>query len=277
MIIHPDIYDEAVKKGRHLRLLSDQQLIDSAQLLLTEYNYQACWEILMFISHTRDQMAFSIGDGPDFDEIYGMCLSEKINDLFSQGTGINHKLSEEAKNSILIEVIERLNFEDYDTLLKQIKQRALKTFRDDTKINSDKREQVQEPDWPWPITGIREENGSSPFAEGFANTSALKILGYSVGVNGLVAAERKELLDRFFVKPLPSIIAQTFGDAYGSPGSEQRLKKMANTIASNCKNFKRNDATKYHVAIKDWETDLAWLKENYFKMNAFPWPDTFVD
>ena len=135
----------------------------------------------------------------------------------------------------------------------------------------------QEPDWPWPIPDITSSRGKSTFAATFADASALKILGYSVGVNGLQETERKELLERFFTGPLPSIVNELFGDAWGNPGSEERLKKMADTISSNCKNFKRNDASRYRVAIEDWESDLSWLRENFYKRGRFPWPDTVAE
>ena len=36
---------------------------------------------------------------------------------------------------------------------------------------------------------------------------------------------------------------------------------MANVLAANCRNFKRNDRHKYRAAIAHWEQDLEYLKE----------------
>ena len=61
---------------------------------------------------------------------------------------------------------------------------------------------------------------------------------------------------------------------YGEPGSEVRLKKIANVISSNCRNFKANDKLKYAYAINDYETDLKYLKNKYFIRGSFPWPES---
>jgi len=78
---------------------------------------------------------------------------------------------------------------------------------------------------------------------------------------GLPDAERKCFLDYYFRNSLPDIVVRYHGTEYGDPGSEERLQKMANVLAANCRNFKRNDRHKYRAAIAHWEQDLEYLKE----------------
>lgn len=257
-----------VEQDRLLGLLSMEQLFDLAQETF-ESDWETCWRILTHIEQNlRAGILFGKKNGgPSYEQMYGECLRLKINDLFSDAIEVStFGISEDLKKTILLELIENLKFENASTPIAAFLEQ-----------NANKKKKTSEPDWPWPIPDVTEGKGKSAFAAKFADVSALKLLGYSVGTNGLGVTERKELLERFFTGPLPSIVDELFGDAWGNPGSEERLKKMADTISSNCKNFKRNDAAKYHVAIADWESDLAWLKENFYKRGRFPWPDTVAD
>lgn len=129
------------------------------------------------------------------------------------------------------------------------------------------------PDWPWPIT----EPGESRVDSGGGTwhgqeSSGLSICGYRVGAKGLNPLERTRLLNHFFRSPLPPVVSRHFGDAYGDPGSEKRLRRMANVIARNCRDFKRRSRARYADAIADWEKDLAYLKKTYYRASMFPWP-----
>jgi hypothetical protein len=105
--------------------------------------------------------------------------------------------------------------------------------------------------------------------------SALKLCGYTVGkTKGLPARDRRRFLDCFFRNRLPSWVSEMFADEYGAPGSEVRLRKIANLIAGNCRVFKLNDPHKYASAITDWEDDLAYLRSRYYRPGSFPWPQT---
>lgn len=132
---------------------------------------------------------------------------------------------------------------------------------------------ANEPEWPWPITEPREES-SQIDTEGWhrRDSSALRMCGYHVGADGLRQPERMRLLRYFFRNPLPSIVEKHFGQQFGSPGSETRLRSMATLIARNCRDFKRNSRTKYAEAIDDWERDLAFLKQAFYRAGSFPWP-----
>ena len=255
-----EIYTGHSHENKFFDLMSSEHLYKAAQESF-QSDWQMCWAIMSYISYNRSELLITDNLGPDLETMYGECLRLKINDLFQRGGGYTPVLTDEAKVAILTDVVKNLEFND-----------AFAPF-----LAAPAPSENKDPDWPWPITDIPTGNGGGQFAEGFANASALRILGYKVGVKGLVEEERIELLERFFTKPLPSIVSKLFADAWGTPGSEKRLKKMADTISSNCKNFKRNDADKYKVAIEEWESDLGWLRKKFYKRGKFPWPDTFVD
>ena len=135
---------------------------------------------------------------------------------------------------------------------------------------------VRSPNWPWPITEIMPSRtpGMPTFERAM---SALRVCGYRVGkTSGMPQAERLRFLAYFFTHELPSQVAGEFGDEYGEPGSEARLKKMADVIASACRNTKRRrDGADYDVAIADWEGDLAYLKREFYdRFYEFEWPAT---
>ena len=132
-----------------------------------------------------------------------------------------------------------------------------------------------EPYWQWPISEPPEGAGAGSPVEFVHQFSALKMLGYAVGkTNGLADQERKEFLDLFFRNNLPGVVETHFPGEYGTPGSEQRLRKMANVLSANTRNFKRNNREKYRFAISDWEEDLAYLKKTFYDKgrHRFPWP-----
>ena len=56
---------------------------------------------------------------------------------------------------------------------------------------------------------------------------------------------------------------------------------MAKTLASLCRQFKRNDASgwaDYTCAIEEYEDDLDWLYHTYYKGRFdFPWPETYQE
>ena len=135
-------------------------------------------------------------------------------------------------------------------------------------------ESATEPAWPWPIAMPPAVDGAG-FPELQAQHSGLWLCGYRVGrIYGLPDVERRRFLDHFFLSPLPSVVAQFHGDSYGAPGSRERLVKMANVIAAHCRNFRRNDARRYWIAIQQWDQDLRYLKETYGQRMPIAWPGT---
>lgn len=136
-------------------------------------------------------------------------------------------------------------------------------------------EPAEQLSWPWPIATPPEGTGGNSHRFFSNKYSGLWLCGYRIGkTSGMSAWERRHFLDHFFRNALPGVVRQYHGDSYGEPGSEERLRKMANVMAANCRNFKKNDVDKFEVAIADYEQDLDYLKVTYYRAGSFPWPPT---
>jgi hypothetical protein len=111
-------------------------------------------------------------------------------------------------------------------------------------------------------------------ASGWQAESPLHAMGYKVGKQGLNSVQRSELLRRAFMEGIPRVGTADYMAEWGEPGTPERLKKLANYIASNCRNMKKRQSPS-EEAIHDWEVDLAWLKRSFYRGHfAFQWPDT---
>ena len=130
--------------------------------------------------------------------------------------------------------------------------------------------------WPWTILDVDPSDYHSEKSEGKYKHNAFYILGYRTGkTKGMHIAERREFMDWFYMETLPPVIAACFGQEFGEPESDQRLRSMANSLAQKCVGFKMKDAQVYRYAIADFEEDLKYLKSRFYKEGSFPWPPTF--
>ena len=127
--------------------------------------------------------------------------------------------------------------------------------------------------WPWPTTSVSPRKGPRTAAlQHFSHEeSGLYLCGYRVGLHAMSDVNRQRLLRDIFMRALPRSVRRMHGDAYGEPQSCQRLRKMAEVMAANCRNFKRIDRSKYAAAIHDYERDLEFLYQTFY-LNRFPWP-----
>ena len=129
--------------------------------------------------------------------------------------------------------------------------------------------------WKYPIVNVAPGSGGFDNGE-FKQFSALKMFGYTVGKKGgWPTQKRTQFLTDFMTCELPPDVERVFGDEYGAPMTAQRLRKIANVIASNCGNFIRNDEMRYRVAISQWKADLKFLKEEFYQQQGLqfdPWP-----
>lgn len=126
--------------------------------------------------------------------------------------------------------------------------------------------QLQEPEFLWPKTNVnpRPLNPNPPENPIDYGEGLLSHYGYKVGINGLSARERWEILDRVFLNPLLTMDNTAYLNEWGEPNSEKRLKKLANSIAAFTRNAKRRKRGNFGQAIADWEADLAYLKRTYY-------------
>lgn len=102
----------------------------------------------------------------------------------------------------------------------------------------------------------------------------LAYLEYHVGrEKGEPPGVRHAILDRVFSGSLPPVFDRDYLAQWGSPGSAQRLQKLAETLAARARSFKRRRNTSLDDAIRDWEADLDFLHEKYYVGKfGFAWP-----
>ena len=117
----------------------------------------------------------------------------------------------------------------------------------------------------------------------FRDFSALYVVGYQVGkTRGLSRGNRQNILSTFMISHLHPRIEEIFGDEYGEPKSMKRLMKVANLLASLCRNMKRKLTGDYSFAIRHYEEDLEFLRIKFFEPMILRgywlehWPDTEV-
>ncbi len=120
----------------------------------------------------------------------------------------------------------------------------------------------------------RPSERSGRTGRGLRDESAMHRCGYLVGeTHGLSLAARHALLDRFFTEALPGVIKAEYGDEYGAPWSEKRLRRMANFMEFNIERFRRQDPAHFGAAVEAWQADLEYLRARYHDgWFPFPWP-----
>ena len=117
----------------------------------------------------------------------------------------------------------------------------------------------------------RKELGNPNWRE----VGLLKISGYTVGkTDGKPFKERRKIMNFIFLKDdLSDIEDVIYAKEWGQPKSEERLKKLANSIASFANNAIKNPAD-MSIAISDWVYDLNYLKVTFYDgWHNFPWPE----
>lgn len=126
----------------------------------------------------------------------------------------------------------------------------------------------------WPSTFVHL-NGSGEFASELLKIGLLKHMGYKVGERGLPTNKRRTILSKVFKFELPKVdLPVWYIEQWGEPNSGQRLKKMADSLAT----FRRREKKLNHLkAASDYETDLEWLHRKFYKGRfRFLWPDVYV-
>jgi hypothetical protein len=102
----------------------------------------------------------------------------------------------------------------------------------------------------------------------------LRYLGHRVGESGLPAHSRQEVLEHAFTSNLPRINSAAYMKQWGNPRSQERLRKIANSLAAFCQLQKRRGNA---IAASDYEEDLEWLRRKFYTGRfRFKWPSTYV-
>ncbi len=134
--------------------------------------------------------------------------------------------------------------------------------------------------WPgWVSTHVNPttRRGRGTVPGDWPSESPLHAMGYHVGKDGVPRVSRRAILRKAFEEALPAVGPDGYMDEWDDPRTPGRLGKIAESIASHCRNMKRRGSGRSDEAIKNWEDDLAWLKQEFYRGHfRFLWPDTYV-
>ncbi len=99
-------------------------------------------------------------------------------------------------------------------------------------------------------------------------------MGYGVGDRGKPLAERRKILAKAFEKPLTKLPDASNRNEWGEATSERRLIKTVHTLRNLCDNARGKNTRSLRQAIEDYESDLRWLHDTYYKQGHFNffWP-----
>jgi len=128
----------------------------------------------------------------------------------------------------------------------------------------------------WPNTQVIETHQTAKISSIDApDAGLLSVLGYNVQKNGPSEYQRYKILDEVFLSQLKIIqsLELEYVAEWGAPKSAGRLRKMAYSLASFSRQQKRKQNASQQAIVK-WESDLEYLKKNYYQpfANEFNWP-----
>ena len=128
----------------------------------------------------------------------------------------------------------------------------------------------------WPTTVIQGGGGSELHVDAL-KLGYLRYLGYAVGRLGKAEDVRHELLSKAYqTRRLPRVFPVGYRKEWGGPSSSSRLHKMADSIATFCRNGRRRPHD-MDIAVSEWEADLEWLRTTYYEGRyQFEWPSVKV-
>lgn len=125
----------------------------------------------------------------------------------------------------------------------------------------------------WPTSGTGNGDGSGTF-DNWNQQGMLKYLGYQVGAtDGLKESARRHILDAVFSNALPPVNGPDYLSDWGPAASPSRLRRLAEEIARFARNAKNKRSANMDVAVSDWEDDLQYLRDRYYRGRFnFGWP-----
>jgi hypothetical protein len=128
--------------------------------------------------------------------------------------------------------------------------------------------------FPWPSTEVMPSDGGEFDLTGEPDAGMLSTLGYHVGlIKGKKASVRQLILRQIFEGELPPVHSADYVRQWTEPGSPSRLRKLAETLAALARNEKRRRTANLELAVRQRETDLAFLyNEYYIGKFDFEWP-----
>jgi len=106
----------------------------------------------------------------------------------------------------------------------------------------------------------------------------LSFMGYHVGESSSLSSdERRRILDYVLTERIPNVNDPAYMAQWGEPGASRRLRKMAESLAHFARSAKRNPYADKTMAISEWESDLAYLRQKYHRLgtkHTWQWPST---
>lgn len=130
----------------------------------------------------------------------------------------------------------------------------------------------------WPSTIVRPSDGSLSKKVFTTDNGVLSYFGYHVGkhakLKGMDANERQMVLQWVYdADLLEYAVDNEYIRSWGNSRSSKRLQKMAFSIAAFCRNARRRTSADLRLAIQNWESDLQYLHDNYYRSKfVFDWP-----
>ena len=127
----------------------------------------------------------------------------------------------------------------------------------------------------WPSTAVVDSQNALQGDQFWYERGVLSFLGYKVGQKGVREKARQEILDYAFHERLPNVNSSQYMEEWGKPATANRLKKLADCLATFARNAKRNQTADIEQAVAEWEADLRYLECRYYRGHFdFSWPVT---
>lgn len=129
----------------------------------------------------------------------------------------------------------------------------------------------------WPEEAELSESAALSANHFAHSTGLLTFMGYHVGQGSpLLPPRRREILQYILLGRLPNVNDRLYMQEWGEPGTDHRLRKLANTLATLARNARRRRSESWHQAIYEWEEDLRFIKQTYYDTHArdWRWPET---
>jgi hypothetical protein len=124
----------------------------------------------------------------------------------------------------------------------------------------------------WPTTQVRGSRRGADYFDDLGQ-GMLSYFDYRVGNHGLSSGARQQILAAIFEQELPPVLDPDVMDSWGEPGTPERLRRMARSLAFLTRSAKLREEMDYGAAITDWEDDLDYLYDTYYVDRFdFAWP-----
>jgi hypothetical protein len=106
--------------------------------------------------------------------------------------------------------------------------------------------------------------------------SPVKLMGYTVGMNGLSEKRRRKILENAYLGEIPWVDPPSYMHEWGRARTRRRLWRMAHHLVWLIRKASGKD--NMDEAISDWKSDLDWLYYRFYNDGGmdFNWPDTSV-